>query len=251
MSRPNHSHNRVKTATEDSVMIHRGTPRRTSPAMSSPSAWVLLSTICAIGCSFSLANLHCHCPQTVVPTLGVSAWARREDAPLPTLQSLLRSMHRAHSVRRSVQRLPHVIPGLGEFLGAADDSEVPPRSPQRNLQHLLDTTFPHDHDAVGDQHGFVEIVGDEQYRLARAHMDLQQLLLHGFAGLGVKRPERLVHQQDLRIDRQRPGDAYTLLHPAGQLVRAAVLRRPEARSEEHTSELQSLRHLVCRLLLEK
>src|SRR5258708_14504690 len=28
-------------------------------------------------------------------------------------------------------------------------------------------------------------------------------------------------------------------------------RRPEARSEEHTSELQSPDHLVCRLLLEK
>src|SRR5262245_62769976 len=28
-------------------------------------------------------------------------------------------------------------------------------------------------------------------------------------------------------------------------------RRLELRSEEHTSELQSLRHLVCRLLLEK
>src|SRR5262245_65199191 len=28
-------------------------------------------------------------------------------------------------------------------------------------------------------------------------------------------------------------------------------RRSPARSEEHTSELQSLRHLVCRLLLEK
>src|ERR1039458_10574213 len=27
--------------------------------------------------------------------------------------------------------------------------------------------------------------------------------------------------------------------------------KAEARSEEHTSELQSLRHLVCRLLLEK
>src|SRR5258705_5216193 len=27
--------------------------------------------------------------------------------------------------------------------------------------------------------------------------------------------------------------------------------RPGSRSEEHTSELQSLRHLVCRLLLEK
>src|SRR5258705_1482428 len=28
-------------------------------------------------------------------------------------------------------------------------------------------------------------------------------------------------------------------------------RRTNSRSEEHTSELQSLRHLVCRLLLEK
>src|SRR5262245_64361377 len=32
---------------------------------------------------------------------------------------------------------------------------------------------------------------------------------------------------------------------------AAVVRNLEDRSEEHTSELQSLRHLVCRLLLEK
>src|SRR2546423_11947404 len=29
------------------------------------------------------------------------------------------------------------------------------------------------------------------------------------------------------------------------------LTRPDARSEEHTSELQSLAYLVCRLLLEK
>src|SRR5258705_6386545 len=35
-------------------------------------------------------------------------------------------------------------------------------------------------------------------------------------------------------------------------VPAAVRREPSrSRSEEHTSELQSLRHLVCRLLLEK
>src|SRR5205814_3667615 len=32
---------------------------------------------------------------------------------------------------------------------------------------------------------------------------------------------------------------------------SARSERPHARSEEHTSELQSLRHLVCRLLLEK
>src|SRR5205814_10477878 len=34
-------------------------------------------------------------------------------------------------------------------------------------------------------------------------------------------------------------------------VTAAGALRREVRSEEHTSELQSLRHLVCRLLLEK
>src|SRR5436853_4576578 len=34
-------------------------------------------------------------------------------------------------------------------------------------------------------------------------------------------------------------------------VENAVDRVPPRRSEEHTSELQSLRHLVCRLLLEK
>src|SRR5437899_9143325 len=34
-------------------------------------------------------------------------------------------------------------------------------------------------------------------------------------------------------------------------ARQRVIRKAEHRSEEHTSELQSLRHLVCRLLLEK
>src|SRR5947199_5955824 len=34
-------------------------------------------------------------------------------------------------------------------------------------------------------------------------------------------------------------------------LRPAAQRRVGERSEEHTSELQSLRHLVCRLLLEK
>src|SRR5205814_9383865 len=40
----------------------------------------------------------------------------------------------------------------------------------------------------------------------------------------------------------------------GRLWNASSFRKPRRRtirSEEHTSELQSLRHLVCRLLLEK
>src|SRR5438876_345342 len=42
-------------------------------------------------------------------------------------------------------------------------------------------------------------------------------------------------------------------HRAGIVGRLGIVGRifPEARSEEHTSELQSPVHLVCRLLLEK
>src|SRR5262245_64423433 len=44
----------------------------------------------------------------------------------------------------------------------------------------------------------------------------------------------------------RPAAAATSAPPSPAEVAAAA-----GRSEEHTSELQSLRHLVCRLLLEK
>src|SRR5438045_5160638 len=40
----------------------------------------------------------------------------------------------------------------------------------------------------------------------------------------------------------------TLVAPTSSMTTSA---KPSDRSEEHTSELQSLRHLVCRLLLEK
>src|SRR5258705_7751419 len=40
-------------------------------------------------------------------------------------------------------------------------------------------------------------------------------------------------------------------HRDARLAHYALDQAPRRRSEEHTSELQSLRHLVCRLLLEK
>src|SRR5262245_63549491 len=43
--------------------------------------------------------------------------------------------------------------------------------------------------------------------------------------------------------------AYSLGIPKNKLAHG--VSQAEERSEEHTSELQSLRHLVCRLLLEK
>src|SRR5437899_4256041 len=44
-------------------------------------------------------------------------------------------------------------------------------------------------------------------------------------------------------------EARSLRHAQRDVENRTVLR--DVRSEEHTSELQSLRHLVCRLLLEK
>src|SRR3712207_7830850 len=54
--------------------------------------------------------------------------------------------------------------------------------------------------------------------------------------------------------RYRAGRLRRRREPALDLLRAPRGRRearPQARSEEHTSELQSRQYLVCRLLLEK
>src|SRR5262245_64917198 len=52
--------------------------------------------------------------------------------------------------------------------------------------------------------------------------------------------------------RHRGGEGLHHLRRGGEVRRReSHPRRHGSRSEEHTSELQSLRHLVCRLLLEK
>src|ERR1035441_10498990 len=53
----------------------------------------------------------------------------------------------------------------------------------------------------------------------------------------------MVEGEVILIDRIQP--------PGGPKLASWVGKRMGIRSEEHTSELQSLRHLVCRLLLEK
>src|SRR5437016_3610203 len=64
------------------------------------------------------------------------------------------------------------------------------------------------------------------------------------AGGGVD-PRNLLRQDDLR-DLVERGAAVQLLEACAQQVLSG-----QQRSEEHTSELQSLTNLVCRLLLEK
>src|SRR5258705_7346800 len=62
----------------------------------------------------------------------------------------------------------------------------------------------------------------------------------------VEQPDHIVGDEDLAVAFRRRADSDGRHR---DLLRD--LFREVGRSEEHTSELQSLRHLVCRLLLEK
>src|SRR5258705_6083854 len=65
------------------------------------------------------------------------------------------------------------------------------------------------------------------------------------------------HRQPIRAHPESEAHVLLVVHAAGlehvgmHLAAAGYLEPTGLRSEEHTSELQSLRHLVCRLLLEK
>src|SRR5215469_18414567 len=65
-----------------------------------------------------------------------------------------------------------------------------------------------------------------------------------FFFLMIRRPPRSTLFPYTTLFRSSP-------HCCGPLPRPNRCRRPRGRSEEHTSELQSRRDLVCRLLLEK
>src|SRR5438094_5827837 len=76
----------------------------------------------------------------------------------------------------------------------------------------------------------------------------------------IRRPPRSTlfpYTTLFRSPRRSPGRSHDRCRPQGRPRRPGRLRdpvaldRPAARSEEHTSELQSPYDLVCRLLLEK
>src|SRR5258705_6935874 len=68
----------------------------------------------------------------------------------------------------------------------------------------------------------------------------------------IRRPPRSTLFPYTTLFRSRPGRALvTYCNTSAGRRSAPVVGASATRSEEHTSELQSLRHLVCRLLLEK
>ena len=98
------------------------------------------------------------------------------------------------------------------------------RAGQGQAQFFLDAAGPlrkHQH-AVGELGGLLDVVGDEDDRAGARGERMHQFPAQPQAGLVVQRRERLVHQQDVRVTRQRAGQFHPLAHPAGKLVRVVA-----------------------------
>ena len=80
----------------------------------------------------------------------------------------------------------------------------------------------HDQHAVGQDHGFQQVMGNQQRGLPGFHQRLREIVLQHDAGLRIDRGERLVQQQHRRIDGERARQRRALAHAAGQLMRVAL-----------------------------
>ena len=100
---------------------------------------------------------------------------------------------------------------------------------RRVLQELAAV---HDGDAVAEADRLLHVVGDEHDRRRKLALDRLEVVL----GLGphqrVEGAERLVHQQQFRLGRERARDADALLLAAGEFVGTAPRERRRIELEE-------------------
>ena len=90
------------------------------------------------------------------------------------------------------------------------------------LADLLDLARVHQHHAVGDLHGLLLVVRDEDRRHVDVVVEAAQPCSQLLADAGVERTEGLVEQEDLRLDGERARERHTLPLTAGELGRVAV-----------------------------
>src|SRR5256885_7052414 len=141
-----------------------------------------------------------------------------------------------HSLHRPQRLLADLAPELGaqrDELGRFHRARVV----QGEVQHRLDPSGArrHDGDPRREEERLVQAMGHEDHGLARPAPDVEEPLAHEHARLLVEGAERLVHQEDLRVDGERAADRDALLHAPGEL--AGVLLR-EALEAERREELR-------------
>ena len=102
----------------------------------------------------------------------------------------------------------------------------------------------HDRDPVAHLDRLVDVVGDEDDRLAQLGLEAQELVLQALAVDRVDRAERLVHQHQRRVGGEGAGDADALALAAGELRGIAVADR-----RRQADELEQLVDAVADALL--
>src|SRR3989454_1708625 len=134
-----------------------------------------------------------------------------------------------HSLHRPQRLLADLAPELGaqrDELGRLHRARVV----QGEVQHRLDPPGArrHDGDPRREEERLVQAVGHEDDGLARPAPDVEEPLAHEHARLLVEGAERLVHQEDLRVDGERAADRDALLHAPGELAGGLLREALEA-----------------------
>ena len=96
------------------------------------------------------------------------------------------------------------------------------------LGNLGKRPIAHEQNAVRQKNGFVDIMGDHEYGLARFTNNGKELVLYRAAGQSIQSTEGLVEQQHLGLNGKGSGDAHPLLHAAGKFGRLFVCRMAKA-----------------------
>src|SRR5438046_3502757 len=138
---------------------------------------------------------------------------------------------------RSLHRPQRLLADLAPELGAQRDELGRlhrARVVQGEVQHRLDPPGArgHDGDPRREEERLVQAMGHEDHGLARPAPDVEEPLAHEHARLLVEGAERLVHQEDLRVDGERAADRDALLHAPGELARVLLREALEAERRE-------------------
>src|SRR6185312_15282367 len=135
---------------------------------------------------------------------------------------------RARAAHLLFEQVPNLLAIGGEVRPVADPETARALERDPNLAHDTAGRSTHDDDAVGEIDRLVDVVGDEQNRLAVALPDAQQLRAHHLPDLRIERAEGLVHQQNLGLDAERTGDADALAHATRELMGKMPLEGTQA-----------------------
>src|SRR5580765_3746438 len=113
------------------------------------------------------------------------------------------------------------------------------RARQVHSKFLYNAAGPEGHqgNAIAEAHSFAHVVGHEDHSASGFSPDLLEFIVEHVARLGIERREGLVHQQDIRLSRERAGKRYSLAHAARKLVRTAVLKLREMHEAQIVTNL--------------